>query len=984
MNIEEAINKMKLLSEYDPKTALNEWRVDCSGWINIGVIPNSSPFFGANDNNDMYVMVNPNAEKIDDLSTFKYRNVAYSTKPDGTGATTTSIPSYKLEDIEIYPEYRDTYYGDLFLGRKKGEDGERQHKEFMSKLNIVEGERVILKHSSSVKITDGYISYGKKNSWSNNSDIGIYFWGSKHIGRDQSNVGQYTYICTVDLNDIYDFETNLERFPSLRSALKAHPYCAQQWQNETDVIVVNTMVKTPIKAIRDNSNGTVYNSEWQPIDMKVEGKQTKKNFIHEYKPDTCNNAGLVPINELNAKTMLQRHGESGFIVISPCRGYADFNLNPTDKTAKQKLSEINNDRIRKMISQIKASGYSYTPVYGGFIENIGTEDEENVYERSFVVYNKKRDGSEGDMNDLVKFGQALAKQYNQDSFLVKANGQKPKYITKDGNIDMEFSGNTSFNDFSQEYFTDLHKNTEKYSNVSNRKPTRFSYTESYINPGPQCYSERHVRSLNGEVFLSETSRRQKAQQAVNGKLNNLRSFAILTSDNPMGKKLSSAENSSRYESLMKDLKLGSFIYFPVKGKYNDIEQSVIIYNISLDDAIWLGDTYEQESIIFCIPNISDKTVHYEYWERNNVGSPLKKTIERDEYIDATDDRDMFTQISRKFKIRIPFFEHVEKVCNFINNRMNIVADSVRLLDESVNNSYTGKHRMICRNRLYKRSVISEMNNPKFVDEGYQERKEAFRKLHERAVSENEMVMERFYGIKTNDNKPVLIEHVTLDRVLKKHGANGMINISANRSDMPKEYNEENTRKLIELIQNSGFSYLPTYGGYRGTNGVEDDYEPSFVVFNYDAKDGKPRDFNELYKRALEWCGTFNQNSVLIKAPNKNPIYVNKDGNKVNSDESNRYWKNDPKQEFFTSFKSKDDVDKEIKEKLMGKYKTYCHKNNIPLTKDGFEKFYQEHLSDIDSIGRRYTYDIRFECYVNPMPLQISERMRRRGEVMIWE
>ena len=40
---------------------------------------------------------------------------------------------------------------------------------------------------------------------------------------------------------------------------------------------------------------------------------------------------------------------------------------------------------------------------------------------------------------------------------------------------------------------------------------------------------------------------------------------------------------------------------------------------------------------------------------------MRKTIEKDEYIDATDDKNMFTQISRKFKIRIPFFEEVKKV-----------------------------------------------------------------------------------------------------------------------------------------------------------------------------------------------------------------------------------------------------------------------------------------------------------------------------------
>lgn len=281
-------------------------------------------------------------------------------------------------------------------------------------------------------------------------------------------------------------------------------------------------------------------------------------------------------------------------------------------------------------------------------------------------------------------------------------------------------------------------------------------------------------------------------------------------------------------------------------------------------------------------------------------------------------------------------------------------------------------------------LINDVKNGTIVEEERRRRKEDFRKLHEEAKTVNEDVMNRYYGIKSNKNKPVRIDEVTLDRVLNKHGQNGMINISANRSDMPKEKNDENTRRLISDLKKSGYSYLPTYGGYRGTDGVEDDYEPSFVVFNYDVN-GQSGDFNALRLFALQLCAKYNQDSVLVKAPGEPPVYLDKDGNKVNSKESNRTWKNDPKQEYFTSFKSKDDVNSEIYNKLMGKYKIYCHQNNIPVTKDGFQKFYQEHLNDVDSIGGRYTYDISFgECYVNPMPCQLTERMRRQGEIMIWE
>lgn len=265
------------------------------------------------------------------------------------------------------------------------------------------------------------------------------------------------------------------------------------------------------------------------------------------------------------------------------------------------------------------------------------------------------------------------------------------------------------------------------------------------------------------------------------------------------------------------------------------------------------------------------------------------------------------------------------------------------------------------------------------------RKESFRKMHTKASTANEDVMRRFYDIKENKNKPVRIDEITLDKILTKHGNNGMINISAHRSDMPQEYNDEKTRELISDLKNSGYSYLPTYGGYRNpSNGIEDNYEPSFIVFNYTA-DGEPCDFEDLKKYGITLCKRYAQDSVLIKAPKEAPIYVDSDGNKVNDRESDKYWKNDPSKKFFTSLKSKEDVDDEIFTKLWTKYKWACRDKGIAPTKDGFENYYRDNAGKIDKIWKRYTYDIEFdECYVNPMPCQLNERMRRNGEVMVWE
>lgn len=226
-----------------------------------------------------------------------------------------------------------------------------------------------------------------------------------------------------------------------------------------------------------------------------------KNFLYELRGTTTNNAVMVSINELNAKSLISKHSGDGYIIISPCRGYADFGLDSTNPLSKGELSRINNERIRKFIEQIKDSGYSYTPAYGGFIENKGEPEEEQVYERSFIIYNRDKEGNKKDFNDLYEKGLEWCKEYNQDSILVKAPNEPPKYIKGDGSIDTQFNGDVLFNDFAQEYFTDLHKNTHKGKDDIGRTPTRFTYTETYINPAPQCLSEAHSRYLSGEVFI---------------------------------------------------------------------------------------------------------------------------------------------------------------------------------------------------------------------------------------------------------------------------------------------------------------------------------------------------------------------------------------------------------------------------------------------------------------------------------------------------
>jgi hypothetical protein len=64
---------------------------------------------------------------------------------------------------------------------------------------------------------------------------------------------------------------------------------------------------------------------------------------------------------------------------------------------------------------------------------------------------------------------------------------------------MELNNDATFNDITQEYFTDLNKNTSNKIK-SDSTPTRFTFTETYIPLKPQNYSEGVVRYYKGEQF----------------------------------------------------------------------------------------------------------------------------------------------------------------------------------------------------------------------------------------------------------------------------------------------------------------------------------------------------------------------------------------------------------------------------------------------------------------------------------------------------
>lgn len=204
-----------------------------------------------------------------------------------------------------------------------------------------------------------------------------------------------------------------------------------------------------------------------------------KSFINEIAgQESFNKEPLRPLNEITTNRLLGKHAENGFVILSSMR---------------QNLSDDENDsRSQKLINQLQSSSniFSFLPCYGGYIENKGTPKQVNVYERSIILFNFDKKGNITNFNDLRKKSQELCKQFQQEEFLIKEPGKPPYYVrTNDGTKTVQFTGDIKIDDLASEFFTKLRRGGKQ-----------FTFEGVYCNPEPACYSERHVRHLQGEIF----------------------------------------------------------------------------------------------------------------------------------------------------------------------------------------------------------------------------------------------------------------------------------------------------------------------------------------------------------------------------------------------------------------------------------------------------------------------------------------------------
>jgi hypothetical protein len=97
--------------------------------------------------------------------------------------------------------------------------------------------------------------------------------------------------------------------------------------------------------------------------------------------------------------------------------------------------------------------------------------------------------------------------------------------------------------------------------------------------------------------------------AIGGQVPNIKSYAILTAENPHGEAHGPIENEEEQKKLKEKLRNSGLGFIQIKGKYGSVENPFFIPNISQEQASKLGKQFGQRSIIHGEKNSKGQMVH---------------------------------------------------------------------------------------------------------------------------------------------------------------------------------------------------------------------------------------------------------------------------------------------------------------------------------------------------------------------------------------
>lgn len=200
------------------------------------------------------------------------------------------------------------------------------------------------------------------------------------------------------------------------------------------------------------------------------------------------------------------------------------------------------------------------------------------------------------------------------------------------------------------------------------------------------YFVKVVYVMKLQIYENPNSR---VKQALFGDSSGkIRTFAVLSAENPMGMKNSSAENNKNTAELKSKLKELGVQYVPIEGKYGNIEHSFMLFNIAREDAQYLAEWFEQESFFFGINGSPATLIYYETSESDP--SKYRKVEESKNITNESDADDFFSRHGDfKFKFDLDYFKESVKVI-----ASKIINEDA--LEKSVQENRTMKSRFIHR------------------------------------------------------------------------------------------------------------------------------------------------------------------------------------------------------------------------------------------------------------------------------------------------
>lgn len=238
------------------------------------------------------------------------------------------------------------------------------------------------------------------------------------------------------------------------------------------------------------------------------------------------------------------------------------------------------------------------------------------------------------------------------------------------------------------------------------------------------YANVRYICVKGFTMLIETSKKIKAKQAIFGSKNRIKTFGVMSPENPNAETATKEQNEAYYTEFKKMLQKDHVHFYPVLGKYKNFEHSFMLFNVSLEDMKYYSKTFGQQAFVFALVN--DETVTFQMWSRTTQKSPYVlddevSNVNVYQYRDKEKD-DYFTKIANNFFYSIPFFETcVHEFNDLLNERIEKSEPYSKqfdyLLDCSLSDSRTPFGRYLSRVRLYndKWKHLAEIHSDDVLD-----------------------------------------------------------------------------------------------------------------------------------------------------------------------------------------------------------------------------------------------------------------------------